>query len=143
VSLRSVLVEVLRGLPDAEIARVVRAATDDDLRPLVQVALALGDDDDEAPPPSKRRPKPRAEPKPKTKRAPKESSRGSRPPRGRAADRLLEALKVGPKTTAQIAEECGVSASAVSLWARQLGPKRVHKSRAPGRGGQLVFEALA
>lgn len=131
-ALRSALAATLRGLPDAELARIVRAASDDDLRPLVQVALALGDDEEEAPAP--RRPR---EPKPaKRAKAAGEAPRGERPTKG--VQRLLDVLRSGPKSTGDIATALNITKSGVRQLARKAG-KLVRSSRS-GRS-DAVLEA--
>ena len=139
-TLRSALADVLRGLGDAELARIVRAAPDDVLRPLVQIGLNLDADEEEeaeaeeaAPP----RRTPRA--KPKAARV-EEDVRGSRPRKGRGVERLLEALSDGPKSTSELAELLGISKSGVRQAAARAG-KSVRMSRPNGGKADAIFEA--
>lgn len=131
-ALRSALVEVLRGLPDAELGRIVRAAPDDALRALVPVALELDADEGGE---TLAAPEPKSERKPRTAKpkAPKEAARGTRPT-------LVDALAKGPKTTTELAEALGISTSGVRQAARKLGRKVRPSGGKTTRGTETTWE---
>lgn len=146
VTTPSVLAQVVRGLDDAELAKLARAAHDEVLVDLLRGALGEA----AASPTSKTRPSPASapraaepvEPAARATRAPKESSRGPRPTQRvtQGVQRLLDALASGPRTTGQLAESLGVTKSAVRQAAARAG-KRVRSSRPGGRKSDQIFEA--
>lgn len=140
-ALRSALLDVLRGLPDAELARIVRAAPDDVLRPLVQIGLNLeSDDHEEAEAEEAAPPRRRAAAKPKKVTAPREDGRGTRPSQASQVEAFVAALSKGPKGTSELKEILGVNSDRVRVYSQQAG-KRVRKVSGGKGQGEAVWEA--
>lgn len=135
-ALRSVLVDVLKELPDLQLLRIVRAAPPEVLRGLVEVALAMEDEAAEPPPVD-------ASP-PKSKRkaaATQEDAPGPRPTKveGRVAE-LLELLSSGPKTTSELTEAMGLSSERLRFIANAAG-RRLRKIGGGKGKGEATWEA--
>jgi hypothetical protein len=144
-ALRSALVEVLRDLPDAHLARIVRAAPPEALHGLVEVAWTLEDAPDEAPP---RRTSAPSEAKPKKAKS-AEAARGQRPPKPAATgglkvetiERVWTALKkMGPSSGKALVDKLGLGVATVSTALTCLAEAgRVERTR---DGRQTLNEAI-